>query len=236
MGNRSKLLLVTIIFVLSTFSAFGQEDDLFREKNDRWGVIFSVPEGYEGTEVKASWGANASYDHRLSALFDRVLLSEDGNCAILYPTVLISLMPQNVCSIGGRMRYFEREMQEAFRYVDEDHNATDPDTVPFSLEDHSTCVTGEFVKKAFNADKMYMYSIPAVNAKLTVSKGEISSEELARFTTATRLFILKEGGYYCDLLLLLSEEGEKQIWEYVDDLAGHLWFDEKQILLKWERI
>ena len=64
-------------------------------------------------------------------------------------------------------------------------------------------------------------------------KERSTSFDSSIYKKAVHAFILKEGGYHYDVLLLLTDEAAKNSMKYIGDLFGTISFDEEVIRERW---
>lgn len=209
-------------------------DSLLHSKLHNYGIELSLPVDYTANNCKTIWGPNNAQKHYLG-VFDIAALSPDKNCMILYPEFLFRLLHEGEDSADGRLRYIAREILEGTNLLDEEYRYTDRRGPLFWVEDNISTVSGQWVNKTFNADRIFIYELPLINSVFNVNIGAFPTS-IDSFHHLIRIYFTKKEGAYCDLLMLLTVDGMDDVERYLSDLKGHIRFDDKIIHEKWELI
>ena len=96
----------------------------------------------------------------------------------------------------------------------------------FTQEDFNTYVTiysGKKVRRWFNADSIYMYTLPVVDVFYRGPGIPIEST-LKRYVHCTGIVISKNGQAGLGLKLFFTNEGKRNEWKYLRKLRKKMWY------------
>lgn len=209
-------------------------DSLLHAKFHNYGIELSIPIGYVANDCKIIWSPNDAQKHYLG-VFDIAACSPDNNCMILYPEFVFRLLHKGEDSSDGRLRYMAREIMEGTKLLDEEYRYTDNRGPLFWVGDNVSTVSGQWVNKSFNADKVFIYPLPRNHSAFKVNKG-VMPISIDSFQHLIRVYFTRKEGAYCDLLMLLTDDGMEDAEKYLSDLKGNIRFDDRIIHEKWELI
>ena len=236
MRRFSFIVIVSLLWVggLTSHAQTTLVDSLLHAKLHYFGIELSIPIDYTATDCKIIWSPDNAQKHYLG-IFNIAACSPDKNCMILYPEFLFNLLHKGEDSADGRLRYMAREIMEGTKLLDEEYRYTDKRGPLFWVEDNLSTVSGQWVNKTFNADKLFIYTLPLINSAFNINMGVLPTS-IDSFHHLIRIYFTRKEGAYCDLLMLLTDDGMDDAEKYLSDLKGHIKFDDKIIHEKWELI
>lgn len=239
-ATKARLMstLILALLLTGTHQAKAQTDPIFNILYERYGVSAQVPDGFHVEEADIIWKANKTYERNFSGRIVNVLAkSDDGNCILLYPNALQSLLIKGKEDrLDGQMALINREMMEGFGILSESGMTTINNTSAadlFYAEEHITRISGESIVRMTGADLVCLYDLPVENTEFFRGASKL---EGFNSKTLTRIHVIKEGGAHYDIIMLLNEDGAKRNWTYLQSFLENIRFDSKRIRQTWEVI
>lgn len=199
------------MLLLPLGNLFAQEpQNTFDLAYKSFGVKISTPSGYSAKEVNMVWKGSNENSKILNGLFTAAAFSGDGQCAILYSMPAYNYITKGVDdSVNGYMGCIFREVFQVHNLIDEDSKHLEEKPSSYDPLVFLNEISGADVRKAFNADKLCYHCAPLSDGMIYGTKGAALSFDASIYKKAVHVFILKEGGYHYDVLLLLTDEGSK---------------------------
>lgn len=223
------------MLLLPLGNLFAQEpQNTFDLAYKSFGVKISVPDGYVAKEVNMIWQGNSENSKIKNGLFTTAAFSSDGQCAILYSMPAYNYITKGVDdSVNGYMGYIYREVFQVHNLIGEDSKHLEGKPSSYDPLVYLNEISGADVRQAFNADKLCYHSAPLSEGMVYGTKGAELSFDSSIYKKAVHVFILKEGGYHYDVLLLLTDKAAKNSMKYIGDLFGTIRFEEEAIKERW---
>lgn len=234
---RRYIIITTLIFICHRLGA--QEVKLPRSvldidvdlstsmlENERLtGIMISVPPGYSAIEDWLIIGGNRNEDGIPSQAFGcrYLMLSSDGKA-------LIAIGHSIPVVFSGLDDNFRKRLEELTRRITVSSDSTPPKL---------TTLSGEWVKKAFEADSLFIYEAPTEITLYQIISGNYSEPEIesirkSRYPYCDMIRLSTKEGWYLDMAIMLCEEGKEYLPCYIEQLSGNVRFNRERMREIWQ--
>ena len=220
--KKNILLCVLLLFSCKLFS----QDRLFYEKNfsafaayflENYGIVCKEPTSFSDLnkyyitfKIREDPATDAGF------IYGPIFQSDDKDCLLAFYSINTTYVPE------GQINH---DIRTALGLWYSYHHPLNKDTAKVDLYDFTTVITGKKAHKMFNADKFYIYDIPGGDSVFFKDK-ELEDLRKKHYPYCTGLAIHKEGRIVTKLKIFFSEKGKKKEDEYINMLAGKIWYND----------
>jgi hypothetical protein len=211
--------------------ASGQTDDLetltLERIYERTGIKAIVPEGFNKVEESDCFWMTE--DKQPLDAFGCYMMNPENDCLIMYREVLPTLLTEGKSdNILSPLRFATKEIAT----LDKIQGKVKSYDIPFLVTDRLNCLSGAWVKKNCNADRIYYYDCD-LSKTIFVKISDRSKTLFSEFRHARRVYFCREGGSFLSLLVLTKSDSEDIFMQSLMKLTRSIWFDSEKIGTAW---
>lgn len=163
-----------------------------------YNIKYRIPEGFSNPNIIQQWKPDIS---TAGSVIYSVFVSKDKQCKVLYPVILPVI--HDTCSCYSHRDIISRDFFSIYKTEDLD------------LDHYLRILPQKDALKRFNADSVFLYSVPTAIYK--------SGEEYAH---CTKMILTKQGRPKLELVFYFTEKAKRKEEKYIKKINRKIWYND----------